>query len=389
MKYLSLLIPVSIILSISCQHNIKPLENYEKPLNNSTLTYKEIFLKIDCLTLSVEYYTSFDFYNKNGEILFFGYNPKTHNLDVINLTNRRVEKHIKLEKQGPDAVGMRITGMNVVSYDSILIDDESRFVFMNSDGLVFWRLSKNNPNLLKGIPKGNLLTQVEAFKPGYSKKTGSLYVIYQPFEKKYLNTLPIILEIDTDSLTSSFVPVYYPEVITANKNSYKPIYGGPQACFTEDKIIVNFAFESNIYVYNLKSKKVTPFGGKSNFTPNQSPPYAESSNPEDYRLTTINFHPLIYDPYRNYYYRTHWGEMNLKKTEFEYNNWPDKPVFLTIFDHEFNVLFETKLEIKNGIVPAHLFPSPEGLIVFPWKQDVADLQEDQVKGIVINVTSMR
>lgn len=373
---------------MSCKNNIKPLENLVKPFFDSTLTYKEIYIKIDSQTLSFEYYNSFDYYDKNGELLFYGYNQKTHFIDIINLSERKIEKHIKLEEQGPDAVGMRITGLNVVSPDSILIDDDSRLIFLNNNGSVFWKLMKSDPDLFKSIPKGDLLTRQEAFEPGYIKRNKNLYLIYQPFDRKLISKTPIILEINTDSLKTSLLPVYYSSAIV-EKNSYRPIYGGPQACFCEDKIVVNFAYESNIYVYDFETRQVTPFGGKSMFTSNQSPPYDKNTNPDDYRITTITFHPVVYDQYRKYYYRTHWGEMALKRTESEYNTWPDKPVYLTVFNRDFNVVFEKKLEIENGIVPSHLFPGREGIFVFPWKQDLENLKNDQIKGIIVNFKSVK
>jgi hypothetical protein len=383
-KIVRLIIYGCLFTILSCKYQTKPFENSFKENIVNNLSYKEVLIKIDSLTLSFEYYTSFDYYEDSGEVLFLGYNHKTHSLDLINLTQRRVSGHIKLESQGPNAVGMRILGINTISADSILIDDESKFFLINSQGLVYWKLIKNDPGILKNLPLGNLLTKDEAFKPGFNKKTNKLIVIYQPVERKIILEMPIIIEIGMDSIETSFIPIYYPEFARANFNSYIPIYGGPQVCFNKEKIIVNFAFESNIYMYDTEKKLSISRGGKSKFTSNQSPAYDKNTNPEEYRLKTINFHPIVYDPFKKLYYRTHWGEMQLKKSEFEYNNWPDKPVFITVFDENLNYLYETKLEIKNGIVPAHLFPTSEGLFVFPWKQNIENLKNDLLKGIILN-----
>ena len=62
----------------------------------------------------------------------------------------------------------------------------------------------------------------------------------------------------------------------------------------------------------------------------------------------------------------------------------DKPVYLTVFDREFNYLYEPRVEIDSGIRPLLTIPMPEGLLVFPINQDPADLAMERNKGYLLN-----
>jgi hypothetical protein len=368
----------------SCNDSLKPVENNYLKGKITGLNYKEVLIKIDSLTFSLEYYMSFDYFESEGEIVFMGYNFKTHSLDIINLSKRTVTNHIKLDLEGPDAIGREVEGLNIISGDSILIADQSKFAIVNKEGGIIWKLMKNDSRLNAKIPKGYFITRREAFKPGYDKKNISLIVYYRPFDDKKTLSMPIIAEISLDTPEVRFLPIHTSYFGSTVYKHYRPVYGGPQACFNEDKIIINYTFEPNIYVYDYSLDNVTVFGGKSKMTSNFQPDFDQHSNENDYVLSNINFFQFVYDPFKKLYYRSHWGEMKLKKSEFEFNTYLDKPVFLMVFDDSFNYLFETRLNIEYGIVPAHLFPTPEGLLIFPYKQNIDNLKNDQVVGLLIN-----
>ncbi len=369
-----------IIVLTSCGKSEKLLNNKFRDDVITDYKVKEVYFLIDSVSFSFEYYKFFDQIEFNKEIYFFGYNPKTHSLDVFNITGRRISRHIKLDTQGPECIN-EIMGLNVISPDSILIADNLKFAFVNSNGKIFWKLLRNTPEIFRGVPLAYLNSR-DSFEPGFDKIRKSLILYYNPVDISSVFKLPILIEIGIDPLKTELLPFYLPLSLKSDL-TYNPLYRGPRACFQNDKVVLNFAPESNIYEYNFITKKVTSYGGQSKFTSNRIKPMKKGTNPVDYILTSLCFFKITYDPYYKIYYRTHWGEMNLKKTEFEFNTYYEKPVYISLFDESFNYLYETRLNIESGIIPELLIPASDGLLVFPFKQNVNSIEKGIVKGYLI------
>ena len=228
----------------------------------------------------------------------------------------------------------------------------------------------------------DFLSQSSCFEPNFNQRTESLIFHYYPDNRKRMWNLPIIAEVDIKNKKSTFKNFYYPEYLQG-RNDYNPVYTGPMACFVEDSVIINFSNSSDIFTLNLNSGLTRQYGGTSDYVDNLPEPMQKGANPLDYALSTARFFKVVFDPYRNFFYRTQWRKMDLKKNGYEYNTYYDKPVFLSVFDHNLNVIYEKQLTIENGICPEMLIPAPEGLIVFPFKQRLDDLDNDIIKGNLI------
>jgi hypothetical protein len=362
----------------SCSNDPKTMENTYRKGVISTHEFIMHSLKIDSATLTPEYYRYLDFFSEGESDFFLAYNYKTHSLDLFNLTERVMEGHISLSYDGPDGI-VEIQGLDVISRDSIFIADIAKFSIVNGKGSIIWSLKRNDPRILGEIPPGFLNTWMGSFNPCYRSEDTSFVVSYVPLENRLAFKLPTLIQIDVNSAKGSLMPMYLPYF----PGTYNPIYLGARSCFTDDKIVINYAFSSNIHVYDYKSHQVSIFGGMSSLTGNYLIPWKEGENPTDYYLKSLCFFKLTYDPYRDLFYRTHWGEMPLRKSEFVFNTFYDKPIYLTVFDKEFNFLYETKLDIESGIVPELLIPTKDGLLVFPYKQEVEDMAIDSVRGFII------
>jgi hypothetical protein len=336
---------------------------------------------VDSLSLPPEYYQKNDLYSQEGKIFLAGYNYKTHSIDIFSLTDREISKHIILDKDGPYKVN-EVLSLKVISPDSILLADNlGGFSIIDSLGNSIWKLKRGDPQVFEKIPEGSLHAHLLDFQPGYVQSTNTIILHYIPSDKDVVLKSPFLISIGVKDRKASLVPIYYP---TYNKKGYMPQYTGPQACYTEDKIVINYSFSSDIHYYDHLSGKSYIKGGRSNFTDNYLESMEENENPSDFMLRSIYFFKFTYDPYKELFYRVHWGEMPLRKADYIFNTFYDKPVFLTVFDKDFNYLYETRLEIKNGIVPDQLFPLPEGLLIFPYKQDTASLAIDRLHGYLVN-----
>ncbi len=365
---------------LSCGQENENIENtYKKGIINQHKVKKIVF-DIDNLTDSFERYRYFDIYHKNN-ISLIAYNRKTHSIDVVDVLARKVGGHTKLEKEGPDGIGM-VVGLEAISPDSIIVVDESKVSLINNKGQVLWKLRRDKIHLNEDTPEGYLASHASSV-PHYNPLDQSLISYYLPTENKIAFENPILIKTNLTHKTNSFLPFHYPPVFK-ERTEYNPIYIGPKTCFVDTRIIINFANLPNIYLFDLSSNKTITYGGKSKLTDNYPEPMEPGADALNYMLKSIWFFKIIHDPYRKLYYRTHWGEMALSKNGGEINTYYDKPLFLSVFNESFDYLYETKLEIDSGICPELLIPCPEGLIVFPFKQDPLDLDNNFLIGYLIS-----
>jgi hypothetical protein len=340
----------------------------------------EIIIKIDSLTMTPEYYQIFNTYHDDTTILLIGYNRKTHSFDIIDLISKKVGYHIDCDNDGPNGIGP-LLGFDFITPDSIIIADMSKFCIINKHGEITWKLDRNEKSLYQDIP-GGFLFSASSFEPNFNQRTESLIFHYYPDNRKRMWNLPIIVEVDILNKKSTFIDFFYPDYLRG-RDDYNPVYTGPNACFIADSIIINFANSSDIFALNLTSGSTRQYCGTSEYVDSLPEPMQKGSNPLDYALSTARFFKIVFDPYRNSFYRTQWSKMDIRKDGYDFNTYYDKPIFLSVFDKSLNVLYETQLSIENGICPEMLIPTPEGLIVFPFKQKLDDLDNDIIKGNLI------
>ena len=109
-------------------------------------------------------------------------------------------------------------------------------------------------------------------------------------------------------------------------------------------VVFNHKCSSNIYAYNVNTGKFSNFGGASKHTSDKwSLLDFEHSKYFDVRVTNPVFSKVVYDKYRDLYYRLHNGGTSLKDEDGNSNSYMDKKVYLTVFNSEGQVTNEIPL----------------------------------------------
>lgn len=382
MKTGHLLIKLLIFITVltACNEKKYIQTNKEKKGIISSHTITPIIINIDSHTFSFEYYQRFDYYFNNHKAYFVGYNLKINAIDIINLLDNETPQHLYLDNQGPDGFS-DVDALKVITPDSILIVDYSKFTIINREGKILWKMKREYPTTLKNIPTGFLSADV-FFQPGYNQERKSIIVRYTPFKPEDHSDVIILAEIFLASNEVNLLPVYQHEYVSKFKHGC-PLYLGPQVALIDNKMILNFPFASNIYEYQFDKGVINEHGGKSKYTPNLLAIFQKEDDPDDFFLSSISFHKPVTDSYHKLIYRIHHGGIQpasdgIKRTYY------DKPMYLTVFDDEYNYLYETKLDIETGIVPDQLIPTPQGLIVFPQKQTLDALESNRILAFKIH-----
>jgi hypothetical protein len=348
-------------------------------------TLEEYYLELDSLTLAIDGYQYLDYYYSGDYTYLAAYNLKTHSIDVINLSKGRREWSVTLSQHGPDAVERGIRGgLLWLSPDSILIDDGySSFCIVNSKGEVIWRLRKDDEILFSELPEGTVFTTDYHFRASIDQ-AGSGFVVtyYVPGQYNPGDEVKCLAHIDFESKVAKPLPVLRPPYFT---RAAMPGMVGPRSFSKGDKLVITLPYSSDIIAYDWHTGEVEKHGGRSRYSPNWVEPRDPKEDLTDYYIRSAQFFGVTYDPFRKLYYRFHWGEFAYTTWREGYNPITDKPVYLTVFDREFNHLYETKIEVDSGIAVLLTFPMPEGLLVFPINHDPADLAMERNKGYLLKV----
>ena len=334
-----------------CQYMIIALAllscNEKKPLVDNfygmqtVLVSEEIDIPIDELSLT-SYLIHFC-YSFQGDNYIIAHNYLTHNLDIFNVSQQTVS-HIKLNLEGPDGINHDVQGIYLHSKDSIWIYTMGIISLIDFEGKVRDRIRITS-----------LDNKIPIVSTNFTSSTSKLY--YNSTRKSlFYLTMSI-----SNEKSSFFVSEYslsdhsikkYPLNATEKKN-LRWDYGWkqcPNVTYTENAILYNFPIESNIYVIDLESGKSSVFGGKSRYTSNSvnklKTPFSFSEG-NRHIYENVHFFELLYDGVNNLYYRLHLSDTEYEAdTEFE-ALYQSKTMYLTVFNHKFEIINETRLEEKK------------------------------------------
>lgn len=318
--------------------------------NNKTgikadIKFENYSIPIDSITLN--YYSTFSNFNINRCDYIAGYNSKLHSIDVFNLTNKTFSKHLVLKKEGPCKLG-NITGMCFINWDSIIIYSDYNIIIADSSGKInFKRDLSKIPLKETGLKR--TLSSTYSTNIFFSQNRKSVFLIHTPRNVKFCSKsfykIPFLAEYVLATNTLKLVPIHYSNFFL-QKNSVGFAYY-PYVRLVGDKLIYCFTGESNIYSFDLETMIQETYGARSEFTKNTTTTIPFNSNTTEklrHEIENVLFLNVTYDPYRDIFYRFHYGELRYQVSANEYNTFLDKKLYLMIFDNKFRLIDEIKLD---------------------------------------------
>jgi hypothetical protein len=300
--------------------------------------------KIDSLAIPIDsatsnFYSTFHGFTQNGISYFGNYNSFRHSIDFFDLDNAKLVKVISLQRNGPDQV-YRPRSIWIKNMDSVYIYQEGKgLVLVDGQGMV-----RANQNLAQLGVKMGLRAHLIAdhnFPLQIDLSTNSALLYNAPSDHSP-ETLaaPIVAKLNLKNGEASFVPIFPSDFYRERQGKFGNLWNA-SATLTGEKIIYNFQVESNIYVYDTATKRVKTIQATSQYSPNQAT--SERVEAEAYPVENTLFCQVLPDPYRKLYYRFHWGGIPAVAPDRTAREMTDKPLFLMVFDQDFNLLDEIKL----------------------------------------------
>ena len=331
-----------VIFFSSCKKKNSLVDNiYGNP---HALSFTAIEVNLDDESLnSYPLHSSF-VYNDDDYLL--AYNYITRAFDVFNISSKSISRHIILMPEGPNGV-LNPTGVYAHSIDSIWVcTDDNVISLIDSNGIVKERISidvsEETPNLLI-----NFTTCTS--KLYYNSSRRSLF--YLTFTVKNDKSNFCVHEY---FLSDGSVKKY--PIKSIGNHDFRNKYGWkqfPNVTYNERSILYNFPIESNIYLIDIESEKMSVFGGKSSNTSNEvsqlTLPY-DFSDADRHLCENVHFFELLYEPKKEVYYRLHFDRIDYDASADVYSLLFSKQMYLTVFNDKMEVINETKLDRnKYGI----------------------------------------
>lgn len=335
----------AIIILAACNSG-KTSQNFEE----GALYYDTIEVSIDYPFLSK--YTQHSAYVKHDTLFWSGYNHMTHSIDIFDLTNLKACQSIQLEKEGPNSI---IDVINFTIADTLLL-----FIDYQNNLNLYSRL---NNNVLKrispvadteyrmyynGVLSGSYISSVSM----RLKESSLMFPIF-PIKDQAIDDL-LAVEMDLSTLKQSYLPLKYPDEMKEDLTFYSSLSFISLMNY-DDRIVYNFPYSSNVYVYwkNNASINILPMESKmtDNKTRKLESPNRRLRELFKYEDETLRFREPYYCKEYDKYLRVHhdYVDKNTEQREsflMSYNNTTKKTTeyklpasFTPIYFVENNKLF--------------------------------------------------
>lgn len=263
----------------------------------------------------------------------YAYNYKEHSIDIMSLAKDSVMRSIKLSPEGPDAIMPELLGLHVVSPDTILAYDYMAVNMLDDTGRRIDRIEFPDYGIRR--LDCNSRSNIADFK----MDLGS-HILYYPVINDGRNEI-----VEYDYVKRSILKKYEMKQPNGQGKNYG-FMGFPNVSYNGDLAIYNYPFENLVYILNLKddtTRTITPSG---TFADAVMEEYNEST-PENigwYGAENFFHSPLYYLPDAECYIRLTLGATTYDRSKNIDEAYYDRPFYLMIFDKEFKVMGEARLE---------------------------------------------
>ena len=283
-----------------------------KKQNNTTkeLIYEELKIEVDYPFLP--YYDNVSLMEKDDIVYLGGYNSRIHSFDFISLSERELSSNIsvKLQKEGPEQIGS--VSPFSFSDESILLNDIKSIKVISFQGKVIRNMDVDS--LFKSLGVENFSRKPLGVNPGgyqkveYIATTNSFILpIIPSTDKDDISNYSIGINIDINNDNSALFPSKFPSDLNENFKSY----GGliiPYINSFSDRIVYNFPYSSNIYVWDKESNSTSIINMASKTIDDKAPPMEKEMRAKEkfeYEYKVQRFRDVHYSSSLKKYFRIH------------------------------------------------------------------------------------
>jgi len=324
----------------------------------------------DSLSIETGFFSKyFNVSNDAGYSLFQGYNPSTNELLLWNLDTKRDKLRKKLNISFNDTAVAGLIQFYVHNLDSIFLLTENWLLITDTTGVVKYKKQTSLP--LKDADGGEVyLMDVSNQFPLYfdaSKKELYLHIMCNcGLEDPGFYTKRVEAKLHLANGQVTILNYHFPE-------SYRLAFYGqnvfPFRVVNGPLHITSFESDDSLYVFNRNNNSIKKYPCRSRYQKIDFISFDSSFYNSDNRIDRLSEHmtvspaykKILFDPYRNLYYRFFLREIPLKDEKGIYNNLLKKDIIIMVLDNNFNIIEERN--IGSSYMPYYSFVTRKGLYV--------------------------
>jgi hypothetical protein len=325
---------------------------------------QKVSISIDSATLFMPMIVNINCWHTkdiNDTVYAFFANNKTNEFEVYNLESDSSVWSIPIKTLfGRDGYpGSDIKSIEFINLDTILLLREEQLILFNKDG-IFYERSINQETKESSYKKGfnyyligsNIVSKWDAVRKGFWLQAGCYNVshITKP-EIHYSSAIELFVPADSTAKWDTLPTTYPPRYRSKCNHAWLNL---PFRAISPTSHVYSFSAESDIYVYDTQAKTYTSRPARSQYDTIDFPCLEKKNENSDDNLAHFMLSPqyqhILYDPYRDCYYRIFALSLPEKNAEGLYNDLNDKEYVLMVFDKDFKLITEWKIPKSEYLI---------------------------------------
>ena len=365
---------------ISCQQN-REIKNasYNYTLNETEnkLTYESTN------PIGIRLLAIIPFTDKNGE-RYLSFQTMSNEIHIYEMFTGKHCKKVEIEREGPNGI-TQLLGYYIKDFDEIYLTNPHLPFIARTDttGQIFQKISyektEDGKLLLPSSNSDNSRPLIII--------NDTFYVIQKPHPSEEPDTWPVSFCIDTLSKKVKILPFNFPQILTKEEINLMNVGIGIEfeysRCFDGSNFIYSFWIEESIRVASPDHQEMKQIPVKSKYIKKMTKPDEPRSQNALKRLCEAPFYAdLIFDPYRNVYYRIAYPETEMENEErntlIEIWTTGRKRFSIIILDKDFNIIGETIFP-DYKYYSRNMFVEKEGLFIRSNHFKSPDYDDDKLE----------
>ncbi len=360
-------------LLFSCQNE------KSKETQSLQLVPSGTFLKFDLDDSTANISTGLQYFQGDQEYLFNA-NWATNSLQIYDLQDQKLAKELFFDFEGPNGIG-DLFGFKVQSMDSIFLFTApfgSRFMMVNSEGEIKKRIDYQIPEGLGSFFVHNAyMLSPPVIQGGLLAANTRFSANIREITQSFLSSKNIGIEVDLNTGESKPIAHFFPSDYLASGKKMVDL----SRAQGKGKIVYSFFGDHQLYYSSAFDVPLRPIQAASSYLENNMPAFQSDSPSEfflKYNLASSRYGSLLYDSYRNVYYRFAFPTLTDVNAEEirELRNVPG-PFVVMVFDENLKLLTE-KLFEAGTYLPDNSFVGEKGLYLSINHPDNPQNKEDQM-----------
>ena len=355
----------------------------------SNAQYIKDLVETHKLTLPVDentYYMSrsmFQFEENNKEYLSFGnFEKRQHEILIYDLESQNLYKRIPLFKEGPNGVvGVRTSKSFEGAKTFFLFESSAkRLTIINDKGEILRRYPVK-------LPEGQFTHCYDGFSYFYNPSFCVDSVVYflHKLNKPQMKThewkdVSMFTYLNMKNGEVGPLPLHYPSIF--DKDVENPAGGfsfSYEYNYNQNRLVCSFCGYDSLMVSD-DLQNVRWYNGKSRYMESIRPVLQETSEGLQALVKLKErgeYHNLMYDKYRDVYYRFVELPYELKQNESPFDDPRGREFSIIIFDKDFNIIGETKFP-GNKYLYKMSFVGRDGLYISENNLANPEFDEDKL-----------